>query len=85
MEILIRQYKPVANRLRPQDRMVAHTGYLIFARKVGLGAGYRPDAEPVSDEAGARPGRPVPKSRRPDTVEMGSFWGKQPGSENAAD
>lgn len=32
-EILIRQYKPVPDRLRPEDRMVAHTGYLIFARK----------------------------------------------------
>ncbi len=32
-EILLRYYKPNAERLRPQDRMVAHTGYLIFARK----------------------------------------------------
>ena len=31
-EILIRPYKPVPGRLRPFDRMVAHTGYLIFAR-----------------------------------------------------
>jgi tRNA (adenine57-N1/adenine58-N1)-methyltransferase len=33
-EILVRPYKAVPNRLRPADRMVAHTGYLIFARKV---------------------------------------------------
>ena len=33
-EILLRSYKPVAERLRPVDRMVAHTGYLIFARKL---------------------------------------------------
>lgn len=33
-EILIRPYKPVAGRLRPFDRMVAHTGYLIFARSL---------------------------------------------------
>ncbi len=32
-EILLREYKPVSERLRPEDRMVAHTGYLIFARK----------------------------------------------------
>ncbi len=32
-EILIRSYKPVPDRLRPEDRMVAHTGYLIFAKK----------------------------------------------------
>jgi tRNA (adenine57-N1/adenine58-N1)-methyltransferase len=33
-EILVRPYKAVPSRLRPADRMVAHTGYLIFARKV---------------------------------------------------
>jgi len=33
-EIMLREYKPVAARLRPFDRMVAHTGYLIFARPV---------------------------------------------------
>lgn len=32
MEILIRRWKPVPDRLRPNDRMVAHTGFLIFAR-----------------------------------------------------
>jgi len=31
-EVILRYYKPVADRLRPTDRMVAHTGYLIFAR-----------------------------------------------------
>lgn len=36
-ELLLRPYKVVAERLRPDDRMVAHTGYLIFARK-GEGA-----------------------------------------------
>lgn len=33
-ELLMRPYKIVPERLRPEDRMVAHTGYLIFARKV---------------------------------------------------
>ena len=33
-EIMLRYYKAVADRLRPTDRMVAHTGYLIFARSV---------------------------------------------------
>lgn len=32
-EILHRYYKPSATRLRPADKMVAHTGFLIFARK----------------------------------------------------
>jgi tRNA (adenine57-N1/adenine58-N1)-methyltransferase catalytic subunit len=33
-EIILRNYKPVSARLRPMDRMTAHTGYLVFARKV---------------------------------------------------
>ncbi|MEK9164928.1 MAG: tRNA (adenine-N1)-methyltransferase, partial [Chloroflexota bacterium] len=33
-ELLLRNYKTVPARLRPLDRMVAHTGYLIFARPV---------------------------------------------------
>ncbi len=31
-EIMIRFYKAVSDRFRPVDRMIAHTGYLIFAR-----------------------------------------------------
>ncbi|MCL4393862.1 MAG: tRNA (adenine-N1)-methyltransferase, partial [Chloroflexi bacterium] len=38
IEILTREYKPVADRLRPVDRMVAHTGYLLFARAVARAA-----------------------------------------------
>jgi tRNA (adenine57-N1/adenine58-N1)-methyltransferase len=34
-ELMLRQYKAVSARLRPVDRMVAHTGYLIFARAIG--------------------------------------------------
>jgi len=33
-ELLMRYYKPEPSRLRPTDRMVAHTGYLIFARRI---------------------------------------------------
>jgi tRNA (adenine57-N1/adenine58-N1)-methyltransferase len=33
-ELLLRQYKTVPERVRPLDRMTAHTGYLLFARKV---------------------------------------------------
>lgn len=33
-EILLRYYKPVPQRLRPTDRMVAHTGFLVFARPI---------------------------------------------------
>lgn len=33
-EIFLRYYKTIPQRLRPTDRMVAHTGYLIFARPI---------------------------------------------------
>jgi tRNA (adenine57-N1/adenine58-N1)-methyltransferase len=33
-ELLLRYYKPEPTRLRPTDRMVAHTGFLIFARRI---------------------------------------------------
>jgi len=34
MEILLRFYKSEPDRFRPADRMVAHTGYLIFGRPI---------------------------------------------------
>ena len=40
-EILLRPYKPVPARLRPADRMVAHTGFLVFARAL-LASGDNP-------------------------------------------
>lgn len=33
-EIMLRKYKINPERLRPEDLMIGHTGYLIFARKV---------------------------------------------------
>lgn len=33
-EILLRYFKPEPTRIRPTDRMVAHTGFLIFGRKI---------------------------------------------------
>lgn len=44
-ELMLRGYKTVPDRLRPMDRMVAHTGYLIFARKI-LAPLPPPSAEP---------------------------------------
>jgi tRNA (adenine57-N1/adenine58-N1)-methyltransferase len=32
VEVLLRYYKPEPDRLRPTDRMVAHTGFLVFGR-----------------------------------------------------
>ena len=33
LEIMMRRWKPVADRLRPEDRMIAHTSFLVFAVK----------------------------------------------------
>jgi tRNA (adenine57-N1/adenine58-N1)-methyltransferase len=33
-ELILRPYKPVPARLRPYDRIIGHTGFLVFARKV---------------------------------------------------
>ena len=41
-EILLRYYKPEPTRLRPVDRMVAHTGFLVLGRRI----------EPPLDERG---------------------------------
>lgn len=32
-ELLLRSWKPLPDRLRPHDRMAAHTGFLVFARQ----------------------------------------------------
>ncbi len=42
-EVLIRYYKTVPARLRPEDRMVAHTGFLVFGRPVTSAAPLEPD------------------------------------------
>ena len=42
-EVILRFYKPVAERFRPTDRMVAHTGYLIFARPVPIDKDHKPE------------------------------------------
>ena len=35
-ETMLRFYKTVPERLRPEDRMVAHTTYILMARKIGM-------------------------------------------------
>ena len=68
-ELLLRPYKPVPGRLRPADRMVAHTGYLLFARTPASGEPVMPaegeTAEPESQAAsdendGSEPEDPLP-------------------------
>jgi len=48
-EILLRYFKPEPARIRPTDRMVAHTGFLIFGRRI----------EPVKDERGIELAREI--------------------------
>jgi tRNA (adenine57-N1/adenine58-N1)-methyltransferase catalytic subunit len=43
LELMLREYKPVPQRLRPDDHMIAHTGYLLFARKIA------PSADPIQE------------------------------------
>ena len=45
LEILMRYYKAEPERFRPVDRMIAHTGFLIFARPI-IPAALKP---PVSE------------------------------------
>ncbi len=50
-EVLLRYYKTVPERLRPVDRMVAHTGYLIFGRPVTRAQVPVPAAEAAGESA----------------------------------
>ena len=43
-ELMLRHYKADAARIRPTDRMVAHTGFLIFGRRI------EPNADPRGKE-----------------------------------
>jgi tRNA (adenine57-N1/adenine58-N1)-methyltransferase len=52
-EIMLRFYKTIPARLRPLDRMVAHTGYLVFARALLPGssqAAFDKDGSPAPEE-----------------------------------
>jgi tRNA (adenine57-N1/adenine58-N1)-methyltransferase len=50
-ELILRPYKPVPARLRPNDRIIGHTGFLVFARKLA------PDSVPslAEEESAAIP------------------------------
>jgi tRNA (adenine57-N1/adenine58-N1)-methyltransferase len=50
-EMLLRYYKPEPTRFRPTDRMVAHTGFLVFARRIELGED--PRSRELLEEVGA--------------------------------
>jgi tRNA (adenine57-N1/adenine58-N1)-methyltransferase len=42
-ELILRPYKVVPARLRPDDRIIGHTGFLVFARKIST------ETEPETD------------------------------------
>lgn len=50
-EMLLRYYKPEPSRFRPTDRMVAHTGFLVFARRIE--ASEDPRSRELMEEVGA--------------------------------
>jgi tRNA (adenine57-N1/adenine58-N1)-methyltransferase len=50
-ELLLRYFKPEPSRLRPTDRMVAHTGFLVFARRIEPGGDER--SRELIEEVGA--------------------------------
>jgi tRNA (adenine57-N1/adenine58-N1)-methyltransferase len=50
-ELLLRFFQAEPSRLRPTDRMVAHTGFLVFARKIEPGED--PRGRELSEEIGA--------------------------------
>jgi tRNA (adenine57-N1/adenine58-N1)-methyltransferase len=69
-ELILRPYKAVPARLRPMDRMVAHTGYLVFARKI-LG---EPDGERPAGEDWLTSGRKHGRSRALERGDQDNYW-----------
>lgn len=49
-EVLLRFYQPEPTKLRPTDRMVAHTGFLVFARRIE--PSQDPRARELAEEVG---------------------------------
>ncbi|MFW5792594.1 MAG: tRNA (adenine-N1)-methyltransferase [Desulfohalobiaceae bacterium] len=56
LEILLRRWKPQAERLRPDDRMVGHTGFLVFARHQAASLDI-PDLPPLPGAGDLDPGK----------------------------
>ena len=59
-ELLLRRWKPLADRLRPDDRMIAHTGFLVFCRLQECSGDFeslRPAGTRERKQAAARRGR----------------------------
>ncbi len=65
VEIMLRYFKTEPNRIRPEDMMIGHTGYLIFAVKTLPLPEIKAEAEdsPASPDAEADKERPEPSPR----------------------
>ncbi len=61
-EIMLRYYKPEPTRLRPTDRMVAHTGFLTFARRIEPAEDAR--AKELLEEMGGVEGEEILESQK---------------------
>jgi len=67
-ELLVRRWKPLADRLRPDDRMIAHTGFLIFCRLQERSAEFealRPSGTRERKQAAARQSRLAAEDEMP--------------------
>ncbi len=75
-ELLLRYYKTVPERLRPVDRMVAHTAYLIFGRPVTRRAHLAAAAAPQPEPAGDRDAGPLEDGDAPEDPDMPEDTGR---------
>ncbi|MBN1681096.1 MAG: tRNA (adenine-N1)-methyltransferase [Anaerolineae bacterium] len=71
-ELLLRSYKTIPARIRPDDQMVGHTGYLVFARAAEREErppvpGALPDNPPTSDSIPPDDGVTTPSEPTPDS------------------
>jgi tRNA (adenine57-N1/adenine58-N1)-methyltransferase len=57
-EILLRYFKAEPSRLRPTDRMVAHTGFLVFARRI------EPSEDPRGKELSKEVGEAIDEEKQ---------------------
>jgi len=65
-EILLRYFKAEPERFRPVDRMIAHTGYLLFARPVILAA--ESDSDTLREIEGLKAAKSRPQDPAAETA-----------------
>ena len=68
-ELLLRSYKTIPARIRPDEQMVGHTGFLVFARAADREPEPLPGATAAPDTSPAR--RPAVDGADDDRVDSG--------------